>query len=237
MNLRHVDACPFLPEGGEQLQLNRSFNCSYSDLEKDLSLDTDLEERSSDAAKKRTSNELVIDLPETAAPSTAPSAASSRPHEKPAFHEANKENLRTIEVSLSSGSRIEQRLVKNCEMPGGQRHFVNGADSEDTDFDAYSSDSEFEEGDGRCSKCSLENRMENRRENQTESGYLQNKGLSNYHTNNNGSYKTGQPFASKEFNFQANPLNAVGRFRVQSGQFGNGHQPTNIVMPRLKTEI
>lgn len=32
-NFNHVGACPFLPEGGQQLQINRLINCSYSDLE------------------------------------------------------------------------------------------------------------------------------------------------------------------------------------------------------------
>ena len=244
MNLRHVDACPFLPGGGEQLQLNRSFNCSYSDLEKDLSIDTDLEERSSDAkAKKRTSNELVIDLPEV--PSAA--STSSRPMpERAGVNEANKENLRTIEVSLGSGSKIEQRLVKS-DLPCQKRatNFVDRDDSDsDCESDAYSSDSEFEEGDGRCSKCSLENRMEKRMENRPEnrqaSDYLQAKSLINYlDTNNNtNNYKTSKPFASKELNnFGANPPNAVSRFHVQGVQFAGSHKTVNIRMSGLKTEI
>lgn len=217
VNLRHVDACPFLPEGGEQLQLNRLFNCSYSDLEKDLSMDTDL--RSSAAkAKKRSLNELVINLPETTAPSAASTSKMVHQKRSDAASEANKENRRTIELSLrsshSSGLRIEQRLVKS-DLPAVSRNvgptssrsagnFVNEMNenrtdcySEDTDceFDAYSSDSEFDEGDGRCSKCSLgnrsENRSEHRLENRLEGGYLRSKSLLNYlDTNNNSSYQT-----------------------------------------------
>lgn len=235
-------------------------------------METDLEERSSEAkAKKHSSNELVIDLPETMAPSAASSKAPERSREsreKPA-NEANKENLRTIEVSLSGGS-IEQRLVDLPDLrSSGSRptNFVERTKcySEDTDceFDAYSSDSEFED-DGRCSKCSLENRLENRIENRMEnrmekrlekfenrqesrpeSGYLPtSKSLLNYlDTNNN---KTGKPFASKEFNFNANTSSTT-RFHVQSsqfessqfpsGQFQSGHKSATIVMPRLKTEI
>lgn len=189
VNLRHVEACPFLPEGGDQLKLNRSYNCSYSDLEKDLSLETDLEEKSSE--RKGSINDLVIDLPENLIINRTTGTGKEQPRTNSV--KENFKETKTIEAVLNSSSnRIEQKLVSDSALSylniklkdlnkmtsahsinrtnstnkmndkeniRAYEEFEDGfSDDTDCDFNEYSSDSELE-GDGRCSKCSLENKI------------------------------------------------------------------------------
>ena len=179
INLKHVEGCPFLPDGGDQLKLNRSFNCSYSDLEKDLSLDTDGEEKSlSDhQIKKLNSNDLIIELPEN----FNFTSKTSRQHD-----DANKENVetKTIELNLKTNSdKIEKRLVSNLlnldlNLDYTKQNFINSnrirvnnnfnlydnyedsysEDNTDCEFDDddYSSESENELESKPCAKCNLD---------------------------------------------------------------------------------
>lgn len=208
------------------MQLNRSFNCSYSDLEKELSLDTDLEDKRSDQIKKNdnsTINDLIINLPDNLNTSTSPTTKTINKSE-----DKENQSSKTIEVTLKRNSNeIEQKLV-NCNLSnlGGyseKTNFMNSnnlkafnnvhfrEDCTDSEFDSYPSESDSEDDDENCSKCSLDKNQAN---------FLNTKRILNYLDPNNN-------LTDNEFNSKFN----------NSASFVKNHPTNAIVIPRLKTEI
>lgn len=238
-NTDHVKTCPFLPDGGQHLKLNRTFNCSYSDIEKELSsLDTDLDEKPEQTEKKN-QNELIVDLPDNM---VTKNLDASKTSEK----EQTKKNLKepmqkqSIEMVLDENSnQIKPRLVNlstqnsmnrtNLELNSIKIYndFNEDCYSDDSDceFDVYTDNEtdsdDNDEADGRCSKCSLENKI----------NILNTNSLLNYldTSNNNQKYK------ENDFKFKNTNNSSPKKFNSHLNKFTNSH-PATYVIP-LKTKI
>jgi hypothetical protein len=129
-NFNHVGACPFLPEGGQQLQVNRLINCSYSDLEEQTD-DENADEQSSTGQDEAPVNSSPA--------STNEQAASSADRETSADHQSNMQ-YSSFPSPPTSGVQFTatgpQPIKSNNS---GNRQSWSGFDSERSDSFSFQS--------------------------------------------------------------------------------------------------